>query len=234
MPLNMFSSSAGLMPQTVFFYLFAALTVIGALSVIFSRHPVRAVLSLVLTFICGSVLWLLLEVEFLALALVVVYVGAVMVLFLFVVMMIDVDQESQQKTFVSYWPVALVVGLLFFVLLAGALGSKHFGLNLFPAPLSHPEGYSNIQDVGMVLFTQYLYPFEIAGALLLAAMMAAIALTFRGRKPGTKTQVIADQIRVKASDRLRMVKMESATQEPEPKPETPAPAQNQNQTKSGV
>ncbi len=193
----------------ILFYIFSALTVMGALIVVFSKHPVRAVLSLVLTFICGSVLWLLLEVEFLALALVVVYVGAVMVLFLFVVMMIDVDVESQQKTYVSYWPFSLLIAVLLFGLLAWALSPHQFGLSHFPTPPAHPEGYSNISDLGMVLFTQYLYPFEIAGVLLLAAMMAAIALTFRGRKPGTKTQVIAEQVRVKASDRLTMVKMDA-------------------------
>ena len=199
------------MAQEILFYIFAALTVAGALSVVFSRHPVRAVLSLVLTFICGSVIWLLLEVEFLALALVVVYVGAVMVLFLFVVMMIDVDIESHQKTYVSYWPISLFIAILLFGLLASVLNSHRFGLGNFPAPLPHSIGYSNIQDLGQVLFTQYLYPFEIAGALLLAAMMAAIALTFRGRKPGTKTQIIAEQVRVKASDRLKMVSMEVAS-----------------------
>jgi NADH-quinone oxidoreductase subunit J len=227
-------NQAAFMHQAVFFYLFAALTVMGALSVIFSRHPVRAVLSLVLTFICGSVLWLLLEVEFLALALVVVYVGAVMVLFLFVVMMIDVDVESRHKTFVSYWPLALLVAILFFVLLAGVLNAHRFGLTTFPAPAPHEAGYSNIQDLGMVLFTQYLYPFEIAGALLLAAMVAAIALTFRGRKPGTKTQIISEQIRVKASERLRMVNMDINQGTVDSCSESGSTVEIIAQTKSGV
>ena len=195
------------MAQQILFYVFAFLTVIGALTVVLSRHPVRAVLSLVVTLICGAVIWLLLEVEFLALILIVVYVGAVMVLFLFVVMMIDVDRESHQKTFVAYWPLALLVAVLFFAVLAFNFGVQHFGLNVFPAPTAEPQGYSNITELGMALFTQYLYPFEIAGVLLLSAMIAAIALTFRGRKPGTKTQRISEQIRVKSADRLTMVEM---------------------------
>jgi len=193
------------MVQQILFYLFAVLTLASALSVVLSKHPVRSVLSLVLTLVSGAVLWLLLEAEFLALILIVVYVGAVMVLFLFVVMMLDVEQESRQKTYVVYWPLVLLVLAAFLWILLQALGSRYFGLSLFKNPDSAPLGYSNVSDVGMMLFSQYLYPFEIAGVLLLSGMIAAIAFTFRGRKSGTKTQNIAKQVRVQASDRLTLL-----------------------------
>jgi NADH-quinone oxidoreductase subunit J len=195
------------MAQQVLFYVFAFLSLVGALTVVFSRHPVRAVLSLVLTLVCGSVLWLLLEVEFLALMLIVVYVGAVMVLFLFVVMMIDVEVEAHQKTYVKYWPIGLLLGVIFFGVLGWGFSSGAFSVDHFPVPPSHSASYSNTKELGMLLFTQYLYPFELAGVLLLSGMIAAIALTFRGRKPGTKTQVIREQIRVKSADRLTMVEL---------------------------
>lgn len=196
------------MAHEILFFLFSVLTIAGALMVITSKHPVRAVLSLVATFFCAAVLWLLIQAEFLALILIVVYVGAVMVLFLFVVMMIDVDKETERKGFVKYWILALVVGVLFLAMLIWVFLKSNFGLHAYPAPGPVGADYSNIKALGFVLFTQYIYPFEVAGALLLAAMMAAIALTFRGRKPGTRAQNIAKQIQTKSTDRLTMVKVE--------------------------
>ncbi|NCX94389.1 MAG: NADH-quinone oxidoreductase subunit J, partial [Gammaproteobacteria bacterium] len=174
------------MIELILFYCFASLAVLAGFSVILSRNPVHAVLSLVGAFVATACLWLMLESEFLALVLVVVYVGAVMVLFLFVVMMLDIEIASHKASFVSYWAIALVSGVMLLALLGWALGNGHFGLKLYPET-ALPMDYNSTQVLGLQLFTHFVYPFEIAGALLLAAMIAAIALTFRGRKPGTKS-----------------------------------------------
>lgn len=197
------------MATTVLFDIFAALAVIFAFGVVTSRNPVKAVLSLVATFVATAVIWLLLEAEFLALVLIVVYVGAVMVLFLFVVMMIDVKTATREASFVRYWPLAAIVGVLMVVMLTSVLGPQHFGLNAVPAPAALPADYSNIAVLGLALFTNYVYPFELAGVLLLAAMVAAITLTHRGRQGGAKAQMPSRQVQVKAADRLTIVKMAS-------------------------
>jgi len=191
----------------VLFYLFASLCVISALMVITSRNPVRAVLSLVATFVSAACLWMLIEAEFLALALIVVYVGAVMVLFLFVVMMLDIDTAELKASFVRHWPVAAVMGTGVIAILIWAVGPGHFGLNYIPSPAPHATGYSNISELGMSLFSNYLYPFELAAVLLMAAMIAAITLTFRGHRSGTKAQIPSKQVAVQAKDRLHIVKM---------------------------
>jgi NADH-quinone oxidoreductase subunit J len=195
------------MATEVLFYIFASICVLSALMVISSKNPVRAVLSLVSAFVSAAALWMLLEAEFLSLVLVVVYVGAVMVLFLFVVMMLDVDVAELKASFVRYWPVAVVAGAGIIAILVWAVGPGHFGPNYFPAPAPHAGDYSNIQELGMSLFSNYLYPFEIAAAILLAAMIAAITLTFRGHRPGTKSQIPSKQVAVQAKDRLTIVKM---------------------------
>ncbi|MDF2691126.1 MAG: NADH:ubiquinone oxidoreductase subunit 6 [Gammaproteobacteria bacterium] len=195
------------MATQVLFYIFASICVISALMVITSRNPVQAVLSLVSCFVAAAALWLLIEAEFLALVLIVVYVGAVMVLFLFVVMMLDIDIAEIKASFVRYWPVAAVAGLGIIAVLVWAVGPGHFGPNYFPAPQPHSADYSNIQELGMSLFTNYLYPFELAAVILLAAMVAAITLTFRGHRSGTKSQIPSKQVAVKAQDRLRIIKM---------------------------
>ncbi len=201
------------MVESVLFYIFAAITLFAALSVILSRNPVRAVLSLVVAFVSAACIWMLLEVEFLALALIVIYVGAVMVLFLFVVMMLNIGSAERRASFVPYWPVALILGILLTVMLAIWMGPSHFGLSHYPAPLPEPEGYSNIKVLGMLLYTQYVYPFEIAAVLLLAAMIAAIALTHRGKQMDMKTQNPSDQVKVQASDRLQWVDLPRGKQE---------------------
>ncbi len=195
------------MTVLVLFYIFAALSIIGAFCVITAKHPVRAVLSLVATFVLVACTWLLLEVEYLALVLVVVYVGAVMVLFMFVVMMLDTEVEAKKASIVRHWPFALVIGVLVIALLVWAVGPVHFGLKVVPAPASYPADYSSIAVLGQLLFTKYLYPFELAAILLLAAMIAAITLTFRGRRPGVRGTAPHKQIHVQAKDRLRVVKM---------------------------
>ena len=196
------------MTALVLFYIFAAVMIWGALLVITSRNPVRAVLSLVLTFVAAAVVWMLLQVEFLSLALVVVYVGAVMVLFLFVVMMINVNVAQTKAGMVRYWPLATIVGILVILMLVWVVGPQHYGLKDVAAPAPHAANYSNIKVLGMSLFTHYLYPFELAAIILLAAMIVAITLAFRGRRPGVKGQTPNQQVKVNPKQRVRLVKLD--------------------------
>jgi len=195
----------------ILFYIFAAIVVWGALMVITSRNPVRAVLSLVMTFVGAAAIWMLMQVEFLSLVLIVVYVGAVMVLFLFVVMMIDVKTAVLEAKLVRYWPVAAIVGAGVIFMLVSMVSPVHYGLDKVAAPAPHLASYSNIKALGNVLFTRFLYPFEIAAMILLAAMVAAITLTFRGRRPGVKGMSPNKQIKADGSS-VRMVKIKGAKQ----------------------
>ena len=188
------------------FYIFSAIIITSAFSVIFAKHPVRAVLSLVLAFVASTGIWLLANTEFLALILIIVYVGAVMVLFLFVVMMLDVDLSAMRAGYTKSFPAALVLSLGFFALLYYAISSSGFGVKNYPIPEAKPEDYSNIKELGLELFTNYLYSFELAGALLMVAIVAAIALAFRGPKV-RKNQNISEQVKVRKEDRLKIIKM---------------------------
>lgn len=190
------------MVESVLFYIFAGIALLAGLSVILSRNPVQAVLSLVVAFVSAACIWMLLEVEFLALALIVIYVGAVMVLFLFVVMMLNIGTAERRASFVPYWPVSLILGLVLIAILIIYMGPNYFGLSHYPAPAPEAADYSNVKALGMLLYTQYVYPFELAAVLLLAAMMAAIALTHRGKSMNVKTQNPSEQVKVQASDRL--------------------------------
>ncbi|GMR17352.1 MAG: NADH-quinone oxidoreductase subunit J [Gammaproteobacteria bacterium] len=194
--------------QTILFYFFATVLIGAAMGVIFSRNPVYAVLFLVLAFFQSAVLWLLAEAEFLAMVLIFVYVGAVMVLFLFVVMMLDVDIEQIQGAFTRYAPLGLVVAGLMVVELAQVIWFRAGAEVATAGFAATPEGYSNTKALGAVLYTEHVYAFEIAAVILLVAIVAAITLTMR-RRPGLKLQKIADQVAVKAADRVRMVKMPS-------------------------
>ena len=194
----------------ILFYIFSLITVLAAFSVINAKNPVRAVLSLVVAFVGAACVWMLMEVEFLALVLIVVYVGAVMVLFLFVVMMLDIDVAKQRAGFVKYWPLAAICGLLVLGMLIWAVGPKYFGLASAPPPPALPLSFSNISVLGMALFTKYVYPFELAALLLLAAMIAAITLTFRGKRKGVKKQIPSRQIAVDPKTRLRVIDMPSS------------------------
>ena len=190
------------------FYLFAAILVFAAVRVITVRNPVHAVLFLVLAFFTSSALWLLLEAEFLAITLVLVYVGAVMVLFLFVVMMLDINVAPLREGFTRYLPVGVVVAMVI-ILEMGVLltsDSGFFSADRFPAPLPKPADFSNTEQLGQVLYTAYIYPFEIAASILLVAIVAAIALTLRQR-PETKYQQPSRQVNVDRRDRVRLVKM---------------------------
>ncbi len=194
--------------ETLTFYFFAAVLLFSALRVITARNPVHAALFLVLAFFTASVIWMLLRAEFLAISLVLVYVGAVMVLFLFVVMMLDINLDRMREGFWSYLPLGATVGLLMIVEMSLVLGGRYFGLAAMPAPPDPGKAYSNTRELGRVLYTDYLYAFELAGVLLLVAIIAAIALTLRRRKD-TKGQDPARQVAVKRADRVRIVSMPS-------------------------
>ena len=195
-------------PEQIIFYLFAAILVGAALMVITVRNPVHAALFLVLAFFTSAAVWLLLEAEFLAITLVLVYVGAVMVLFLFVVMMLDINIAPLREGFARYLPVGGLVAVIIAVEMAVVVGPRHFGLEHVASPVGAAADYSNTQALGRVLYTVYAYPFEIAAAILLVAIIAAIALTMR-KRPQTKYQDPAQQIQVKSADRVRIVKMMS-------------------------
>jgi len=190
----------------VLFYAFSAVLVVAALGVITARNPVYAALFLVLAFLNSAVLWLLLEAEFLAIVLVLVYVGAVMVLFLFVVMMLDVNVAQMREGFTRYAPLGLLIAAIVVFEIASVVYVKSLGFTR-AAPAQAATG-SNTQALGELLYTKYLYPFELASVLLLVAIVAAIVLTMRHRA-GLKAQDVAGQVAVRAKDRIRIVKMNS-------------------------
>ena len=193
--------------QTALFYGFSALLIGAAVGVIFSRNPVHAVMFLVLTFFQSAVLWLLMEAEFLALVLVLVYVGAVMVLFLFVVMMLDVEVEQVKKGLTRYAPLGLAIAALMIFELVQVIWARGQFESSGGGFVAMPEGYSNTEALGAVLYTEHVYAFEIAAVILLLAIIAAITLTMR-KRPGLKLQNIAEQIAVKSEDRVRLVSMD--------------------------
>ncbi len=192
----------------ILFYLFATILIGAAVGVITSRNPVHAALFLVLAFVNSAFLWMLAEAEFLAIVLVLVYVGAVMVLFLFVVMMLDINIERVREGFTRYAPLAAAVTLVVAFQIGYVVWAKTLGISFIDVPEPKPAGYSNTKELGSVLYTDYLYPFEIAAVILLVAIVAAIALTMR-RRPELKQQNIARQVAVRAKDRLRLVSMDA-------------------------
>jgi NADH-quinone oxidoreductase subunit J len=192
--------------QSGVFYFFAAILLFAALRVITARNPVHSALFLVLAFFTAAGLWLLLEAEFLAIALVLVYVGAVMVLFLFVVMMLDINLDRLREGYWDYLVPGLTVAGIMVAEMAVVLGGRYFGLEGTPASAAREPGYSNTKALGRVLYTDYVYAFEIAAVILLVAIVAAIALTLRRRKD-TKYVDPAAQIKVRRQDRVRLVSM---------------------------
>lgn len=201
--------------ETFVFYFFSAILLFAAVRVITARNPVHSALFLVLAFFTAAGLWIMLEAEFLAITLVLVYVGAVMVLFLFVVMMLDINLDRLREGFWNYLPLAAIVAVFMVFEMVIVLGSKHFGLSIVPAPQAHEAGYSNTKELGRLLYTEYVYPFEIAAVVLLVAIVAAIALTMRRRK-NTKSQNAAQQIAVRREDRVRLVAMKAEKKETAP------------------
>ena len=192
----------------VFFYAFAGLLVLSALRVITARNPVHAALFLVLAFFCASGLWMLLKAEFLSLALILVYVGAVMVLFLFVVMMMDLDLEHLRRDFKKFLPVAFLMGAVIVLELSIVLIRSFIGTSAPIQPMLEEIATSNTHALGMLIFVDYVYAFEVAGVILLVAIIAAVALTLRNRKD-SKSQNIHEQVNVNSADRMRIVKMDS-------------------------
>ena len=194
--------------KTFVFYFLAAIMVLAALRVITARNPVHAALFLVLTFFNAGGLWLLLQAEFLAVTLVMVYVGVVMVLFLFVVMMLDINLDRLREGFWSYLPVGALVGILMLVEMVMVLGGGYFGLEAMPAPAPVAADYSNTRELGRVLYTDYVYAFELASLVLLVAMVSAVALTLRKRK-GLKSIPPSEQVAVRREGRVELVKMQA-------------------------
>jgi NADH-quinone oxidoreductase subunit J len=209
-------------PQ-ILFYAFAAVLVVAAIGVITARNPVHAALFLVFSFVTSAAIWLLLEAEFLAIVLVLVYVGAVMVLFLFVVMMLDVNIAQMREGFTRYAPLGLLIAIIVVVEIGSVVWIKQLGgtTAAAPSPSAQVENYSNTRELGELLYTSYLYPFELAAVILLVAIIAAIVLTMRER-PGLKLQDIGAQVSVRAKDRLRIVKMASEVSTSAPAPTTDA------------
>lgn len=204
---------------SIFFYTFSTVMLFAAFKVITSRNPVHSALYLVLCFFQASAIWMLLQAEFLSITLILVYVGAVMVLFLFVVMMLDINIEAMRKGFWSHFPLAASIGAVLALELASVLLGG-FRLTQAPVTAALPEGqqYSNTKELGIVLYTEYLYPLEVAAVILLVAIVAAIALTLRERKD-SKAQNPSDQVRVKAADRMQLVKMAPVRQPTVSEPE---------------
>jgi NADH-quinone oxidoreductase subunit J len=195
--------------QTGFFYLFSALLLFAGFRVITARNPVHAVLFLMLAFSQAAALWLLLKAEFLGITLVLVYLGAVMVLFLFVVMMLDINMEGLREGFWKHFPLAALLGGLVAVELILVLATGFPSISASPDAAGvgvNAAGYSNTKELGLLLYTEYLYPIEVAAVILLVAMIAAIALTLRQRKD-SKAINPSLQVHVRAADRLVVLPM---------------------------
>jgi NADH-quinone oxidoreductase subunit J len=191
--------------KTFVFYFLSAILVFASLRVVTSRNPVHAALFLVLAFFTASGVWMLLQAEFLAISLVLVYVGAVMVLFLFVVMMLDINIDRLREGFWSYLPLGSIIALLMVAEMSLVLGGNYF--DLFEKSVSQTAASdSNVKAIGRLMFTDYVYPFELASVVLLVGIVAAIALTYRGKKEN-KAVSPSQQVFVKAKDRLRVLQM---------------------------
>lgn len=203
---------------TGLFYVFSIVLLVAAFRVITARNPVHAALFLVLTFFQAAMIWMILKAEFLSIILVLVYVGAVMVLFLFVVMMMDINLENMRHGFWKNFPLAALVGVVIALEMAAVLMGVRV-VDTTAVAAVNPE--SNTMQLGKLLYTQYIYPLEIAAAILLVAMFAAIALTLRARKD-SKYVSPSDQVHVKARDRMTVVKMDATQSAPAAESETKA------------
>jgi NADH-quinone oxidoreductase subunit J len=192
--------------RTFVFYFLAAILVLASLRVVTLRNPVHAALHLVLAFFSACGVWILLQAEFLAIALILVYVGAVMVLFLFVVMLLDIDIDRLREGFWSYLPLGSVVALLVVAEMVLVLVSARYGEVLESEVPPVEAAFSNVRAVGRLLFTEYVYPFELASVVLLVGIVAAAALTFRGKR-GSKSVDPSEQVFVKSEARVRLVQM---------------------------
>ncbi len=196
------------MIEQIIFYLFAGMLIFSASMVVVVRNPIHAALFLILSFFASSAIWLLLEAEFLAITLVLVYVGAVMVLFIFVVMMLDINQVTVKEGFARYLPAGIIVAVLMVISMGLVVGSDYFLSERYTATPQLDPNYSNARELGIAIYTQYLFQFEIAGAILLVAIIAAITLGMSKLKIN-KSINPNKQVFVKKKDRLRIIKMQS-------------------------
>lgn len=200
----------------ILFWLFASILVVSALAMIMVRNPVHAAMLLVLCFFTSASIWLLIEAEFLAVVLILVYVGAVMVLFLFVVMMLDINVEELRAWRTRYALLGgIVAGVVVFQIVS-VIWTRSLGVDVTTGAQAQPAGYSNTAELGKVLYTDYVYQFELAAVILLIAIVAAISLTMR-KRPGLKQQDIRKQVAVRSQDRVRIVKVDAV------RPDAPAP-----------
>jgi NADH-quinone oxidoreductase subunit J len=206
------------------FYAFSLVLVAAALGVVVTRNPVHSALCLVLAFFSSAAIWLLVEAEFLAIVLILVYVGAVMVLFLFVVMMLDVNVEEVRRGFTRYAWLGWLVAFLVIAQIVGVVWFRGLGIDATGGAAPLPADYSNTRELGAVLYTQYVYPFELAAVLLLVAIVAAISLTMR-RRPGLKAQDVGAQVAVRREERVRLVQVAPARREVPPPPAADQAAQ---------
>jgi NADH-quinone oxidoreductase subunit J len=204
----------------ILFWAFASILVVSALGMILVRNPVHAALLLVLCFFTSASIWLLVEAEFLAIVLILVYVGAVMVLFLFVVMMLDINVEELRARLTRYALLGGVVAGVVVFQIVSVIWTRSLGQDVTTGAVPKPADYSNTAELGRVLYTEYVYPFELAAVLLLVAIVAAISLTMR-KRPGLRQQNVAAQVAVRREDRVRIVKVEA--EKPEARPEEKAP-----------
>jgi NADH-quinone oxidoreductase subunit J len=191
----------------IIFYIFGAMLLLSATMVVVIKNPIHAALFLVLSFFSSAAVWLLLNAEFLAIALVLVYVGAVMVLFLFVVMMLDINLATLREGFARYFPLGIIIALLMVIAMGMVVGSDYFSSDTYKQ-MSISATQSNTKLLGLAIYTDYLYQFEIAGAILLVAIIAAISLSMSKLKI-TKSTHADEQVLAKKEDRLRVVKMKS-------------------------
>lgn len=213
--------------EILIFYFFSAILLVAAVRVVTARNPVHSALFLVLAFFTAAALWITLEAEFLAITLVLVYVGAVMVLFLFVVMMLDINYDLLREGFWENFPYALTVAILMAAEMVLVLAGRNFWANgNGGVPNAHGPGYSNIKELGRLIYTEYVYPFEIASVILLVAIVAAIALTLRRRKD-TKYQDAAAQIAVRRNDRLQIISVPSDNKLRQPVADATPPVEQQ-------
>ena len=202
--------------KTILFYAFALILILAATRVITARNPVHAVLFLVLSFFSAAGIWMLLQAEFLAIVLVLVYVGAVMVLFLFVVMMLDINIDRMREGFWGYLPLSVTVGVIIVLEMAAVLwhGFRNFAPSIAPVNVN----LGGTKELGMLIYTEYVFAFEIAAVVLLVAIVAAVALTLRKRKD-TKHFDPGMAVRVKRNDRLKIIKMDAVVERPAAEPE---------------
>jgi NADH-quinone oxidoreductase subunit J len=206
----------------ILFWVFASILAVSALGMVTVRNPVHAALLLVLCFFTSASIWLLIEAEFLAVVLILVYVGAVMVLFLFVVMMLDINFEELRARATRYWVLGLAVAGVVVFQLVSVVWTRALGVDVTVGAAPKPADYSNTEELGLKLYTEYVYSFELAAVLLLIAIIAAISLTMR-KRANLKQQDVGKQVAVRSEDRVRVVKV-AADRPEQPGDATPAVA----------